>query len=105
LKVQSLSWGDRQVELVAEKGVGDELGRVAIDKHEHDTPDHLADLVVDKALALNNKLDEFVFRPIKLCGKRDDVTVGLRVLGLEVPRVVVEVVGAHVLSSALIDIL
>ena len=35
--------------------------------------------------------------------KRDDVTLGLGVLGLEVPRVVMEVVCADVLATALVD--
>jgi hypothetical protein len=56
-------------------------------------------------LALNNELDEFFVRAVKLSAKRDDVTLGLRVLGLEVPRVVVEIVGAHILSSAVVDLL
>ena len=95
LEEESLGRSNRQIKLVFEKSIANELSRVPIDKHKHNSTNHFANLIVHKTLALNGEFNKVFVRAEDLASERNNVTFGLRIFGLEVSGVVVEVVGSN----------
>lgn len=86
--------------MVVEECIVDEPWVVVVHEDLNDDANHLPDLVVDKALALDHEPDPL--RVDLLAAEIEDIAAGLGILCLEPLGIVVEVVAADELLAAVV---